>query len=587
MDSGANAFMFPPVFLVEGTYKPSLHCLISDTSGPVAESLDHGTVIFGLIDPEGHTHCFRESVYIHDALPFALFPVSCLSERGVYFDFYSISNLFYGSVVFPFAQRAGLYMGKLLCAAELSAASVMCAALLSPFGYHIALVVKTRSSDQHVSNSAFPLAEIEISSHCASPPDNGVPLVLVKDGEQAVQEGLILDMPPRSSEVLDTTLDTGCINQLRHRLTGAGKLVLDLHDRRGHPHDRALKQMVDSKQSGCEHLSWVPGIHIRDHCWACLKGQQRRSEATFNSTLLGNSPLTCQVMVLDWCGPHHVTGFHGSLYWLLSVCPYKGYHWAGTAKKKSEYPVLLEKMLRHVRGKVGDDRIRFLKFDGYPEFTTEPSNAIMRAWKIDYDQSCYQVGEVERGHSIHQNAMRTMCPHAHSASLLWEELFKALDQNPGLVRDCFGMIGFRHMVGWKLVHHRVRKCFSGTWFIGVITGYKIRQMWFVVEYSDGMEAYTPTELSPIYFSGSLSKAFYLAFDIPVANIIASLGVHIAVDYNWPLTPLRGSSVTLGSLMHDAAYSVDAVDLLSPLFACFNLVKSAVYRTVAHLSLIHI
>ena len=77
----------------------------------------------------------------------------------------------------------GLYMGKLLCTAELSAASVRCAALLSPFGYHhdIALVVKTRSSAQHVSNSAVPLAEIEISSHCASPPDNGVPLVLVKD----------------------------------------------------------------------------------------------------------------------------------------------------------------------------------------------------------------------------------------------------------------------------------------------------------------------------------------------------------------------------------------------------------------------
>ena len=128
--------------------------------------------------------------------------------------------------------------------------------------------------------------------------------------------------------------------------------------------------------------------------------------------------------------------------------------------------------------------------------------------------------------------------------------------------------------------------FSGTWFIGVIKGYKIRQMWFVVEYSDGMEEYTPMELSAIYFSGSLSKAFYLVFDIPMANIIASLGFpslgfHIAVDYNWPLTHLRGSSVTLGSLLHDAAYSVDAVDLLSPFFACFNLVKSAVYRTVAH------
>ena len=68
-------------------------------------------------------------------------------------------------------------------------------------------------------------------------------------------------------------------------------------------------------------------------------------------------------------------------------------------------------------------------------------------------------------------------------------------------------------------------------------------MWFVVEDSDGMEEYTPTELSAIYFSGSLSKAFCLAFDLPMANIIASLGVHIAVDYNWPLTHLRGSSVT--------------------------------------------
>ena len=57
----------------------------------------------------------------------------------------------------------------------------------------------------------------------------------------------------------------------------------------------------------------------------------------------------------------------------------------------------------------------------------------------------------------------------------------------------------------------------------------------------------------------------------MANIIASLGVHIAVDYNWPLTHLRGSSVTLGSWMHDAAYSVDAVDLLSP-FACINAVS---------------
>ena len=93
MDSGANAFMFPPIFLVAGTRTPSMHCLISATTGPAAICLDQGTVIFGMIDSQDEIHCFRESVYIHDALPFALFPVSCLSVQGVYFDFYGTSSL--------------------------------------------------------------------------------------------------------------------------------------------------------------------------------------------------------------------------------------------------------------------------------------------------------------------------------------------------------------------------------------------------------------------------------------------------------------------------------------------------------------
>ena len=78
-----------------------------------------------------------------------------------------------------------------------------------------------------LSESAVPLVEIDVSSHSASQPDTGVSLVLVQDAEQAVQETLILGMPPLSSEVLGTTLDIGCINQLHNRLTKAGKLLID------------------------------------------------------------------------------------------------------------------------------------------------------------------------------------------------------------------------------------------------------------------------------------------------------------------------------------------------------------------------
>ena len=70
----------------------------------------------------------------------------------------------------------------------------------------------------------------------------------------------------------------------------------------------------------------------------------------------------------------------------------------------------------------------------------------------------------------------------------------------------------------------------------------------------------------------------------MGNIITSLGIHSAVDYSWQLTHSRGSisvSVSLGPLMNDAAYSVEAVDILSLLFACINVAKSAVYRTIAH------
>ena len=83
-------------------------------------------------------------------------------------------------------------------------------------------------------------------------------LVLVPDPAQAVLEASFLDINPLSSDLIETTSDTRCVNHLYVCLTGAGHLFRDSHDRRGHAHDHALEQMVVSKESGCDHLSWVP-----------------------------------------------------------------------------------------------------------------------------------------------------------------------------------------------------------------------------------------------------------------------------------------------------------------------------------------
>ena len=78
-----------------------------------------------------------------------------------------------------------------------------------------------------------------------------------------------------------------------------------------------------------------------------------------NSDML--HPLACQ-MVRDWCGPHHVSGLDGELYWFLAVCPH-GEHWVATATKKTEFIIIIDKLLRQIRGLVGDDLVRFVKFD--------------------------------------------------------------------------------------------------------------------------------------------------------------------------------------------------------------------------------
>jgi hypothetical protein len=196
------------------------------------------------------------------------------------------------------------------------------------------------------------------------------------------------------------------------------------HRRYGHMHDKVYKRMVDAGL--CGSLKWVPGIVIRANCWDCLMGQQRRNAATPDPNLKLSQSLSCQIMVWDWCGPHHVCGLHGELYWFLAVCP-RGYHWGATASKKTEFLEIVDRLLRHIRGLVGDGRVRFVKFDGAPEFVTEPALEIFRTWKIDFRVNCpthhWQTAPVERGHLIHQDSMRTMGSHANSPSVLWPPEF--------------------------------------------------------------------------------------------------------------------------------------------------------------------
>jgi hypothetical protein len=182
--------------------------------------------------------------------------------------------------------------------------------------------------------------------------------------------------------------------------------------------------MIDAGQCGA--LKWVKGIVLRELCWDCLKGQQKWKVPAPDPNLGQLHPLACQIMVWDWCCPHHVVGLNGQLYWFLAVCP-RGYHWGVMAVKKSEFVTIVDRLLRHIRGLVGDDRVRFVKFDGAPEFVTEPALENFRAWKLDFNVNCpthhWQTGPVERGHLIHQDSMRTMGSYANSPGLLWGQEF--------------------------------------------------------------------------------------------------------------------------------------------------------------------
>ncbi len=131
-------------------------------------------------------------------------------------------------------------------------------------------------------------------------------------------------------------------------------------------------------------------------------------------------------------------------------------------------------------------------------------------------------------------------------------------------------------MAWILVNKRARKCFNGTWYIGTIISYNLQRQWFAVNYSDGTEEYSPSELVLIYYAELLPSAFFMAFDV-------ALPVAVALHAGSLCTPLilspRVASVALCSLMGQAAYSVDAQDQLGSALACMIHAKPAVYRSV--------
>ena len=65
-----------------------------------------------------------------------------------------------------------------------------------------------------------------------------------------------------------------------------------------------------------------------------------------------------------------MSGLNGELYWFFAVCPL-GYHWGATAVQMSAFLVIIDQLLRHISGLVGDDRVLLVKFDRGPEFMTE------------------------------------------------------------------------------------------------------------------------------------------------------------------------------------------------------------------------
>ena len=82
------------------------------------------------------------------------------------------------------------------------------------------------------------------------------------------------------------------------------------------------------------------------------------SQRLLDHNLRDLHPLSCQVLVWKWCDPHHVRALQGELYWVLAVCP-RCYPWRAIAEKIHDLSTILNTLLRHLRGLVGDTRVRY------------------------------------------------------------------------------------------------------------------------------------------------------------------------------------------------------------------------------------
>jgi hypothetical protein len=55
-----------------------------------------------------------------------------------------------------------------------------------------------------------------------------------------------------------------------------------------------------------------------------------------------------------------------------AVCP-RCYHWSALSPKQADLVSILNSLLLNIRGRVDDDSVCFIKFDGGAEFITESS----------------------------------------------------------------------------------------------------------------------------------------------------------------------------------------------------------------------
>jgi hypothetical protein len=112
MDSGANIFIFFPVFAILGPITPSLNCLTSVTSWS-AHVLSHSVeVMVNMHDSVCTMYQIHQHAFIFSGLLFDLFPLSTLGAPGCYFDFHDVLGLQCGSMFMFlfFSLTNGLYL---------------------------------------------------------------------------------------------------------------------------------------------------------------------------------------------------------------------------------------------------------------------------------------------------------------------------------------------------------------------------------------------------------------------------------------------------------------------------------------------